>query len=152
MAERKLGRTSNKRRAMLRALTTDLFIYGRIQTTEMRAKEVRRIADKLITLGKKQDLHSRRLAASFLLNKVADVNVVEADINVFEKVTGEDGFKVKKHVGTAKKEVKVEQTALQKLFDEIAPSYATRNGGYTRVIKCVPRRGDNAKMAIIELV
>ncbi|MEG0685708.1 MAG: 50S ribosomal protein L17, partial [Erysipelotrichales bacterium] len=84
MAQRKLGRTSNKRKAMLRALTTDLIIYGRIETTEMRAKEVKRIADKMVTLGKKNDLAARRQAASFLINKTAKVEMKEVEVNVRE--------------------------------------------------------------------
>ena len=100
MAQRKLGRTSNKRRAMLRALVTDLIIYGKIETTEMRAKEVKRIADKMITLGKRQDLHARRQAAAYLLNKVAKVEVKEVDVNVRE------GGKV---VSTVKKERLIKQ-------------------------------------------
>lgn len=144
MAQRKLGRTSDKRRAMLRALTTDLFIYGRIETTEMRAKEVKRIADKMITLGKKGDLNARRQAASFLLNKVAEVEMKEVEVNVRE-----DGKGV---VGTEKKVKAVSKNAVQKLFDDIAPQYADRNGGYTRVIKMGKRRGDAAEVAIVELV
>lgn len=143
MAQRKLGRTSNKRRAMLRALVTDLIIYGRVETTEMRAKEVKRIADKMITLGKRQDLHARRQAANFLLNKVAKVETKEVSVNVRE-----DG----KVVNTITKEMPIKQTALQKLFEEVAPQYEGRNGGYTRVLKTGPRRGDNAPMAIIEFV
>jgi large subunit ribosomal protein L17 len=143
MAQRKLGRTSNKRRAMLRALVTDLIIYGRIETTEMRAKEVKRIADKMITLGKKNDLAARRQAASFLINKVAKVEEKEVTVNVRE---------AGKVVDTVKKTKLVEQTALQKLFEEVAPKYTDRNGGYTRVIKMAPRRGDNASMAIIEFI
>ncbi len=143
MAQRKLGRTSNKRRAMLRALVTDLIIYGKIETTEMRAKEVKRIADKMVTLGKRQDLHARRQAAAYLLNKVAKVEIKEVDVNVRE------GGKV---VDTIKKERPIKQTALQKLFEEVAPKYTERNGGYTRVTKIGPRRGDSAPMAIIEFV
>lgn len=120
MGYRKLGRTTNKRHAMLRALATKLVIHGRIETTEMRAKEVKRLADKLVTLGKRGDLHARRQAASILRNEIADP--------------------------------KTGQLVLQKLFDDVAPQYAERNGGYTRVIKTVPRRGDNAPMAIIEFV
>ena len=143
MAQRKLGRTSDKRRAMLRALVTDLIIYGRVETTETRAKEVKRIADKMITLGKRQDLHARRQAAAYLLNKAAKVELKEVDVNVRE------GGKV---VDTVQKEKLVKQTVVQKLFDELAPQYEGRNGGYTRVLKIGPRRGDNAPMAIIEFV
>ena len=143
MAQRKLGRTSDKRRAMLRALVTDLIIYGKIETTEMRAKEVKRIADKMVTLGKRNDLHARRQAASYLLNKSAKSEVKEVEVNIREEG---------KVVGTKTKEKLVKQTVVQKLFDEVAPQYTERNGGYTRVLKTGPRRGDGAPMAIIEFV
>ena len=109
---RKLGRTTDIRMSMLRGLVTYLLENGRLETTVYRAKEVRALADKMITLGKKNTLASRRQALAFI----------------------------------TKEEVVV------KLFDEIAPSYADRNGGYTRVLKIGPRRGDGAEMAIIELV
>ena len=125
MAYRKLGRTSAHRKSMLRNLTTDLIVNGRIVTTETRAKEVRKTAEKMITLGKKGDLASRRRAAAFMMD-VADVK--------------EDGDKA------------VVQTALQKLFEEVAPRFEGRNGGYTRIIKMNERRGDAAKMAVLELV
>ena len=126
MAYRKLGRTSAHRKAMLRNLTTDLLVNGKIVTTETRAKEVRKFAEKMITLGKKGDLASRRRAAAFVMDVVADVK--------------ENDDKV------------VVQTALQKLFDDVAPRYAERNGGYTRILKMEQRRGDAAKMAVLELV
>ena len=128
MSYRKLGRTSSQRKAMLRDLTTDLIINERIVTTEARAKEVRSTTEKMITLGKRGDLHARRQAAAFVRNEIASENFDEAT----EKYSS--------------------QTALQKLFDEIAPRYAERNGGYTRILKTEPRRGDAAPMAIIELV
>ena len=128
MAYRKLGRTSSQRKAMLRDLTTDLLINESIVTTEARAKEIRKTAEKMITLGKRGDLHARRQAAAFVRNEIASENFDEAT----EKYSS--------------------QTALQKLFDEIAPRYAERNGGYTRILKTEPRRGDAAPMAIIELV
>ena len=109
---RKLGRTSDHRKAMLRAMVTFLLENGKIETTVTRAKEVRIMAEKMITLGKEGSLHSKR--------------------QVFAYVTKE---------GVAKK-----------LFDEIAPKYADRNGGYTRIVKIGPRRGDAAEMAIIQLV
>lgn len=109
---RKLGRTSDHRKAMLRAMVTFLLENGKIETTVTRAKEVRIMAEKMITLGKEGSLHSKR--------------------QVFAYVTKE---------GVAKK-----------LFDEIAPKYADKNGGYTRIIKIGARRGDAAEMAIIELV
>ena len=128
MAYRKLGRTSSQRKAMLRDLTTDLLINESIVTTEARAKEIRKTVEKMITLGKRGDLHARRQAAAFVRNEIASENFDEAT----EKYSS--------------------QTALQKLFDEIAPRYAERNGGYTRILKPEPRRGDAAPMAIIELV
>jgi len=115
---RKLGRTTSTRMALLRNLATDLIIHERIETTEAKAKELRSVVDKMITLGKRGDLSARRQAAAFLYNKET-----EEDNNV-----------------------------IQKLFDDIATRYEDRQGGYTRVLKLGPRRGDGAKMAIIELV
>ncbi|MGM0300726.1 50S ribosomal protein L17 [Enterococcus sp. AZ048] len=126
MSYRKLGRTSSQRKAMLRDLTTDLIINERIVTTEARAKEVRSTAEKMITLGKRGDLHARRQAASFVRNEVADVR--------------------------EENEAVVVEPALQKLFNDIAPRYAERQGGYTRILKTEPRRGDNAPMVVLELV
>ena len=126
MSYRKLGRTSSQRKAMLRDLTTDLIINERIVTTEARAKEVRSTAEKMITLGKRGDLHARRQAASFVRNEIADVREENEEIVV--------------------------ESALQKLFNDIAPRYAERQGGYTRILKTEPRRGDNAPMVVIELV
>lgn len=109
---RKLGRTTDQRRAMLRAMVTYLLENGKIETTVTRAKEVAAMAEKMITLGKAGDLHSKR--------------------QIFAYVTKED--------------------VVKKVIDEIAPKYADRNGGYTRIIKVGPRRGDAAEMAIIQLV
>ena len=126
MSYRKLGRTSSQRKALLRDLTTDLIVNGRITTTEARAKEVRKTADQMITLAKRGDLASRRKAAAFVRNVVADVK--------------EDGDNIRI------------QSALKNLFEELAPKYAERNGGYTRILKTMPRRGDGAKMVILEFV
>ena len=109
---RKLGKPSDQRRAMLRAMTTYLLENGQIKTTYARAKEVAPMAEKMITLAKKNNLASYRQALAF--------------------ITKEDVAK--------------------KLFDEIGPKYADRNGGYTRVTRIGPRRGDAAEMAVIELV
>ncbi|MDE7003681.1 MAG: 50S ribosomal protein L17 [Oscillospiraceae bacterium] len=109
---RKLGRPSDQRRAMLRAMTTYLLENGQIKTTYARAKEVAPIAEKMITLAKKNDLAAYRQALSYL--------------------TKED--------------------VANKLFHEIGPKYADRSGGYTRVLKMGPRRGDAAELAIIQLV
>ena len=126
MAYRKLGRTSAHRKAMLRNLTTDLIVNEKIVTTETRAKEVRKFVEKMITLGKKGDLASRRRAAAFVMNVVADVKEENDDVVV--------------------------QSALPKLFDDLAPRFAERNGGYTRILKMSERRGDAAKMVVLELV
>ena len=126
MSYRKLGRTSSQRKALLRDLTTDLIVNGSIKTTEARAKEVRKTADKMITLAKRGDLASRRQAAAFLRNVVADVK--------------EDGDNVRV------------QSALQYLFEELAPQFADRKGGYTRILKTMPRRGDGAQMVVLEFV
>ncbi|MGO3582775.1 MAG: 50S ribosomal protein L17 [Lacticaseibacillus paracasei] len=127
MSYRKLGRTSSQRKALLRDLTTDLLINERIVTTETRAKEVRSTAEKMITLGKRGDLHARRQAAAYVRNEIASVE--EQDDNSV-----------------------VVKSALQKLFSDLAPKYADRKGGYTRILKTAPRRGDGAPMVIIELV
>ncbi|WP_040534466.1 50S ribosomal protein L17 [Schleiferilactobacillus shenzhenensis] len=126
MSYRKLGRNSSARRAMLRDLTTALLINERIITTESRAKEIRKSTEKMITLGKKGDLSARRQAATYVRDVVADVK--EEDDSV------------------------VIQSVLQKLFSDIAPRYTERQGGYTRIYKTAPRRGDAAPMVIIELV
>lgn len=120
MGYRKLGRLSHQRRAMLRDLATDLILNERITTTEARAKELRRTVEKLITLGKRGDLHARRQAVAILR----------------QKQTNDE----------------MNQTAVQKLFADVAFKYQDRNGGYTRIIKTAPRRGDAARMAVIELV
>lgn len=126
MSYRKLGRASAPRKAMLRDLTTDLLINERIETTETRAKEIRRTTEKMITLGKRGDLHARRQAAAFVRNEVASVREENEEVVI--------------------------ESALQKLFSDIAPRYADRQGGYTRILKTEPRRGDAAKMVVLELV
>lgn len=109
---RKLGRRTDHRTAMLRNQVQSLFEHGRIQTSVTRAKETQRVAEKMISLSKKGDLHSRRQVLAY---------VYKDDV-------------------------------VKKLFDELAPKYADRNGGYTRVLKLGPRRGDGSEMAILELV
>ncbi|CAH0347539.1 50S ribosomal protein L17 [Bacillus sp. CECT 9360] len=120
MGYRKLGRTSAQRKALLRDLATDLIIHERIETTEARAKELRSVVEKMITLGKRGDLHARRQAAAYIRNEVANA---------------ENG-----------------QDAVQKLFSDIAARYEERQGGYTRIMKIGPRRGDGAPVVVIELV
>lgn len=126
MGYRKLGRTSSQRKAMLRDLTTDLIINERIQTTEARAKELRSVVEKMITLGKRGDLHARRQAATYIRRELTTA-------------TDEEGNESTVY-------------ALQKLFDDVAPRYADRQGGYTRIMKMGPRRGDGAPVVVIELV
>ena len=116
----KLGRNSAQRKALLRDLITDLIINEQIETTLAKAKELKRLADKMVTLGKDGSLSARRQAAKYVR---------------FEKTQDES-----------------KQFAIQKLFSEIAPKYQDRKGGYTRVLKTGPRRGDAAPMAIIEFV
>ena len=113
MAYRKLGRTNKHRKSMLSNLTRDVIMKERIETTDTRAKEVRKFVDKMITYGKKGDLVSRRLALAFLHN---DKEVVD------------------------------------KIFNDLAKRYESRNGGYTRILKLDERRGDGALVSIIELI
>ena len=109
---RKLGRSSAHRKAMLRNLVTDLLREGRITTTDTRAKEARRQAEKIITLAKRGDLHARRQVLAYVYD----------------------------------------ESVVTKLFDEIAPKYEDRQGGYTRILKLGPRKGDNAELVFLELV
>jgi large subunit ribosomal protein L17 len=110
--QRKLGRPTDQRRAMLRNLVTSFLKHGKIETTETRAKETRNLAEKMITLAKRGDLHARRQVLSFV----------------------------------------TEEEVVKNLFDNVAPKYAERNGGYTRIYKIGPRRGDGAEVVILELV
>lgn len=123
MAYKKLGRDTSARKALFRDLVTDLIINERIETTEAKAKEVRRLAEKMITLAKRGDLHARRQVASFVRKERVDAH-------------DEDN----------------KQNAIQKLFDDIAPRYSERQGGYTRILKLGPRQGDAAPMVYLELV
>ncbi len=110
---RKLGRTNKHRRSMLANLTKDVIMNERIETTETRAKEVRKFVDKMISYGKDGSLVARRKALAFLHN---------------------------------------DEAAVKKVFDDLSKRYATRNGGYTRILKLTERRGDDALMVILELV
>ena len=109
---RKLGRPTAHRKAMLRNQVTDLLREGRITTTITRAKETRRMAEKMITLGTRGDLHARRQALAYIYD----------------------------------------EDVVTELFDNIAPKYAERNGGYTRILKLGKRQGDTAEMVFLELV
>lgn len=112
MSYRKLGKNTGARKALIKSLLAAFFTHGRIETTEARAKELRKFAEKVITLAKRGDLASRRLA----IQAVANVEVVH------------------------------------KVFEEIPEKYSDRNGGYTRILKLGPRRGDAAPMVLMELV
>ena len=112
MAYRKLGRDSSARKALLRGIVTSLFQHERIETTEAKAKELQKVADKMLTLAKRGDLHARRQVMAYMMD----------------------------------------EDVVKKLFDEVAPKYKDRQGGYTRIIKAGVRQGDAAPMVIIELV
>jgi large subunit ribosomal protein L17 len=112
MSYRKLGKNSGARKALFKSLLAALFTHGRIETTEARAKELRKFAEKVITLAKRGDLSARRMA----IQAVADVDVVH------------------------------------KVFEEVPAKYGDRTGGYTRILKLGPRRGDAAPMVLMELV
>ncbi|MDD7733090.1 MAG: 50S ribosomal protein L17 [Firmicutes bacterium] len=110
--QRKLGRRSDHRSAMLRNQVSSLIEHGRITTTVTRAKETRQMAEKMMTLAKKNDLHSKRAISSYIYDK----------------------------------------ELARKLVEDLAPQYVDRNGGYTRILKLGPRRGDGSEMAILEWV
>ena len=174
---RKLGRATDVRKAMLRNLATELLHHGKIVTTDTRAKETRRIAEKLITLAVKEHKNFEEVTVTAKVPKKDDngkriKEVVDGKkVTVFEEVektiqkdmpgrlnarrkilsvlypvteVPEDGRKKRKNT------VKIDMA--KKLFDEIAPKYEGRNGGYTRIIKLAPRKGDGAPQVLIELV
>lgn len=116
----KAGFTASKEKSMMRNLTSELIKFGRVEVTAKVAADLKVAADKMVTLAKKGDLNSRRIAARYIRNIYVDKD---------ETVT-----------------------ALQKLFNEIGPRYAARNGGYTRAIKLVNRKGDNSPMCLVEFV
>ena len=165
---RKLGKPTDQRLAMLKTQTTDVLLNGKIVTTEARAKEVKAIVDSIIASAIKEKDNFEEV----------EVKVVKAKLDskghkVTEKVTsknGKDYLRVVKEETTEKRKKdmpsrlnarrrimrkvnKVEGVDLMnKLFEELAPKYADRVGGYTRIVKCAPRKGDNADMAILELL
>ena len=136
-----LGKAQDQRNALLRSLATELILHGEIKTTMARAKALKPYAENLITLAKQGTLHSRRLAAKFIFDKET------GKFMNFE--TGE----VLEGVEKADKEKKaIAQTILRKLFSETGKKYANRNGGYKRIYRMPPRRGDASEMALIQLV
>ena len=133
-----LSKAQDQRKALLRSLATELFTYGEIKTTMARAKALRPYAEGIITLAKKGDLNSRRQAAKFIFDKETGKFMDPETSQVYE--TLEEGKKL------------VSQTVLRKLFSTISKEYSERNGGYTRIFRLPPRRGDATEMALIQLV
>ena len=127
---RKLGRTSSHRKALFRNQATALFEHEQIRTTLPKCKELRRVAEKLITLAKQGDLNARRQAAKMLYGRNLH----------YKPGRGENPTTLDKHA------------VLRKLFDDIAPRYEDRNGGYTRIIRGELRKGDGTQMGYIQLV
>ena len=173
MANRKLGRTTDIRNAMLKTLTTDLFLYGKITTTEARAKEVKSIADSIVALAVKEKDNF----------EMVDVKVVKAKVDskgnklteLVKSKNGKEYLKVIKEETTesrqkdmpsrlnARRKIMTKINKVKdregnnvdlpsKLFNEIAPKYVDRNGGYTRIVKAGPRKGDGAETAVLMLV
>ena len=173
MANRKLGRTTNIRKSMLKTLSTDLIMYGKITTTEARAKEVKKIVDSIIALAVKEKDNF----------EMVDVKIVKAKLDskgnkmteLAKSKNGKEYLKVVKEETTESRQKdmpsrlnarRIMMTKINKvkdengknidlpskLFNEIAPKYADRVGGYTRIVKAGPRKGDNAPMAVLMLV
>ena len=173
MANRKLGRTTNIRKSMLKTLSTDLIMYGKITTTEARAKEVKKIVDSIIALAVKEKDNF----------EMVDVKIVKAKLDskgnkmteLAKSKNGKEYLKVVKEETTESRQKdmpsrlnarRIIMTKINKvkdengknidlpskLFNEIAPKYADRVGGYTKIVKAGPRKGDNAPMAVLMLV
>lgn len=133
-----LGKAKDQREALLRSLATELFTHGEITITMPRAKALRPYVERVISLAKKGDLHSRRIASGYIFDKEIGSFV---DVKTKEVVeTPAEGQKV------------VPQTVLRKIFNQIGSKYASRQGGYTRIYRMPPRRGDASEMALIQLV
>ena len=172
MANRKLGRTTDIRMSMLRTLTTDLIMYGKITTTEARAKEVKSIADSIIALAVKEkdnyEMVDQKVIKAKLDskgNKLTELVKSKNGKEYLKVVKGETIEKRQKDMPSrlnARRKImkKINKVKIDgknvdlpsKLFNEIAPQYADRVGGYTRIVKAEPRRGDNAPMAVLMLV
>ena len=173
MANRKLGRTTDIRKSMLKTLTTDLFLYGKITTTEARAKEVKSIADSIVALAVKEKDNF----------EMVDVKVIKAKVDskgnklteLVKSKNGKEYLKVVKEETTesrqkdmpsrlnARRKIMTKINKVKdsegnnvdlpsKLFNEIAPKYVDRVGGYTRIVKAGPRKGDGAETAVLMLV
>ena len=161
---RKLGRTTDIRNAMLRTLTTDLILHGKIETTEARAKEVKAIADSIISLAIKEKNNFETVDSKG--NKVTELvkskngkeylKVVKEETTEKRQKDMPSRLNARRKMMTKINKVKDENgnniDLIAKLFDEIAPKYEGRVGGYTRIIKAGPRRGDGAEVAILQLI
>ena len=174
MANRKLGRTTDIRMSMLRTLTTDLIMYGKITTTETRAKEVKKIADSIIALAVKEKdnfemvdvkvVKAKRDSKGNKLTEIAKSKNGKEYLKVVKEETTESRQKDMPSRLNARRKIMRKVNKVKdaegnnidvpaKLFNEIAPKYAGKNvGGYTRIVKAEPRRGDNAPMAVLMLV
>ena len=165
---RKLGRTTDIRMAMLRNLTTDLLVYGKVETTLPRAKEVKSIVDSLISLAIKEKDNFEEVEVKVVKAKLDSKGNKVTELT--KSKNGKEFLKVVKEETTEKRQKdmpsrlnarrkimtklnKVEgEDVMAKLFNEIAPKYEGRVGGYTRIVKAGPRRGDAAEVAILQLV
>ena len=133
-----LGKAQDQRKALLRSLCTELFTYGEIKTTMARAKALQPYAENVISMAKKGDLNSRRLAGKYIFDKEIGQFIDTATGEIFEKKEADKKL--------------APQTVLRKLFSVIGVKYSSRNGGYTRIFRLPPRRGDASEMALIQLV
>lgn len=159
-----LSKPSDQRKALLRSLTTELLRHGQITTTLGRAKALRVKAEKIITLGKRGDLHARRQVAAYLYgNRKGKIVYLDPKTKIEptkykelpkkEEKSAVSGILSSDKDKKKEKKIKVqEKTIVQRLFEDIAPKYSSRSGGYIRIIKAPPRRGDAAPMAIVQLV
>ncbi len=123
-----LGKPADQRKAMLRSLASSFFMHGQITTTLHRAKALKEITDKIVTLAKRDDVHAIRQVSKLIYNQKTG--------NMIQDKNGKE----------------IEETVLRRIFRTVAPRFSGRKGGYTRLIHSPPRRGDAAKMAVIELV
>jgi large subunit ribosomal protein L17 len=133
-----LGKAQDQRKALLRTLATELFTYGEITITMARAKALKPYAENVISLAKRGDIHARRQAGKYIYDKEIGKYIDPTTNEVFE--TPPEGKKV------------VAQTVLRKLFGQIGTKYSSRQGGYVRIYRMPPRRGDASEMALIQLV
>ena len=133
-----LGKAQDQRKALLRALATELFMHGEIKTTMARAKALKPYAEEIITLAKRGELHARRQAAKYIYDRATGKYIDLATGELFEKAADDKKL--------------ASETVLRKLFVIIGKQYSNRQGGYTRIFRLPPRRGDASEMALIQLV